>query len=167
MQLSIDGQAVEVDVMQDSLTRSITGGGPGDASFGARFRDKGFSQGVLGRCALRERLAGSGRTTRPSRARVRTLQRSAAQARRAARPDSAADGDGRTRSKRGDARSAAARGLRRAGGSGGTRGAGGSVRPRRRGPKRGTRLAGADTPPDSPQGPYWSWPTGWWRRSIR
>ena len=47
MQLSIDGQAVEVEVMQDSLSRSITGGGPGDASFGARFRDKGFSQGIL------------------------------------------------------------------------------------------------------------------------
>jgi Protein of unknown function (DUF1553)/Protein of unknown function (DUF1549)/Planctomycete cytochrome C len=47
MQLSIDGQVIEVEVMQDSLSRSITGGGPGDASFGARFRDKGFSQGVL------------------------------------------------------------------------------------------------------------------------
>lgn len=47
MQLSIDGQAIEVDIMQDSLSRSITGGGPGDASFGARFRDKGFSQGIV------------------------------------------------------------------------------------------------------------------------
>lgn len=47
MQLSIDGEPIEVEVIQDSLSRSITGGGPGDASFGARFRDKGFSQGVL------------------------------------------------------------------------------------------------------------------------
>jgi hypothetical protein len=47
MRLSIDGQLIAVEGMQDSLSRSITGGGPGDASFGARFRDKGFSQGVL------------------------------------------------------------------------------------------------------------------------
>jgi hypothetical protein len=47
MQLSIDGEPIEVEVMQDSLSRSITIGGPGDVSFGARFRDKGFSQGVL------------------------------------------------------------------------------------------------------------------------
>lgn len=47
MVLTVNGEAVRVNVGEDSLTRSITGGGPGDASFGARFRDRGFSQGVV------------------------------------------------------------------------------------------------------------------------
>ena len=47
MVLSVNGEPARVRVGQDSLTRTITGGGPGDPSFGARFRDRGFSQGVL------------------------------------------------------------------------------------------------------------------------
>lgn len=47
MVLSVNGEPARVKVGEDSLTRTITGGGPGDPSFGARFRDRGFSQGVL------------------------------------------------------------------------------------------------------------------------
>lgn len=47
LRLWVDGQPAAVEVVRDSLTRSITGGGPGDPAFGARFRDRGFSQGVV------------------------------------------------------------------------------------------------------------------------
>jgi len=47
MQMSLNGVPLEFDVVRDHLTRSITGGGPGETSFGARFRDRGFSQGIL------------------------------------------------------------------------------------------------------------------------
>ena len=47
MVLSVNGEPARAKVGENSLTRTITGGGPGDPSFGARFRDRGFSQGVL------------------------------------------------------------------------------------------------------------------------
>ncbi|MCH2100327.1 MAG: DUF1553 domain-containing protein [Planctomycetes bacterium] len=47
MALSVNGESARVTVGENSLTRAIVGGGPGDPSFGARFRDRGFSQGVL------------------------------------------------------------------------------------------------------------------------
>ncbi len=43
----VDGERVECVVLADQLSRSITGGGPGDAGFGARFRDRSFVGGAL------------------------------------------------------------------------------------------------------------------------
>lgn len=59
MVVLVNGQPAEVDIVQDSLTRSITGGGPGDPTFGARFRDRGFSQGVLDEVRFRSGWASS------------------------------------------------------------------------------------------------------------
>ncbi|MCH2139377.1 MAG: DUF1549 domain-containing protein, partial [Phycisphaerales bacterium] len=45
--LYIDGRPVDVEIVQDALTRMITGGGPGHMTVGERFRDKGFAGGAV------------------------------------------------------------------------------------------------------------------------
>ncbi|MEC7583588.1 MAG: DUF1549 domain-containing protein [Planctomycetota bacterium] len=55
LRLFLDGVEAEIDVVMDSLTRGITGGGPGNTGFGARFRDRGFSQGALDEVRFFER----------------------------------------------------------------------------------------------------------------
>ncbi|MHC4794913.1 MAG: LamG-like jellyroll fold domain-containing protein, partial [Planctomycetota bacterium] len=45
--LFVDGSPVEVDVIRDRLTKSITGGGPGAMTIGQRFRDRGFKGGSV------------------------------------------------------------------------------------------------------------------------
>jgi hypothetical protein len=43
----INGKRAEVDVLKDSLTRNITGGGGDTIDLGARFRDRGFKGGAI------------------------------------------------------------------------------------------------------------------------
>ena len=45
--LFIDGEAVEVEVVRDHLTRTIRGGSIGDLTIGSRFRDKGYKGGLV------------------------------------------------------------------------------------------------------------------------
>ena len=47
LKLSVNGQAVEVEVVKDRLTRDITGGGGDNISLGERMRDRGFQGGAI------------------------------------------------------------------------------------------------------------------------
>ena len=47
LHLYIDGQIAKTDVIEDSLTRDITGGGGDHIALGERFRDRGFKGGVI------------------------------------------------------------------------------------------------------------------------
>ncbi|MFO1053076.1 MAG: DUF1553 domain-containing protein [Planctomycetota bacterium] len=47
LRIFVDGQAVEVDVVRDKLTRDITGGGADALTLGQRFRDKGLRGGAI------------------------------------------------------------------------------------------------------------------------
>jgi hypothetical protein len=47
LRLFIDGHAAAVDVVKDSLTREITGGGGDSITIGERFRDHGFKGGAV------------------------------------------------------------------------------------------------------------------------
>ena len=41
----VDGAPIEIEIVRDQLTRSITGGGPGPLTIGERFRDRGLKDG--------------------------------------------------------------------------------------------------------------------------
>jgi hypothetical protein len=45
--LFVNGQRVEVDVIRDHLTRDVTGGGGDTIAIGERFRDRGFTSGLV------------------------------------------------------------------------------------------------------------------------
>jgi hypothetical protein len=47
LHLYVNGQAAPTDVIRDSLTRDITGGGQDTISLGERFRDRGFKGGMI------------------------------------------------------------------------------------------------------------------------
>ncbi|RFC49136.1 MAG: Protein of unknown function DUF1553/DUF1549/Planctomycete cytC [Verrucomicrobia bacterium] len=47
LRLYVDGQPAATEVIQDSLTRDITGGGGDHIALGERFRDRGFKGGVI------------------------------------------------------------------------------------------------------------------------
>jgi hypothetical protein len=47
LRLYINGKLAPVDVIRDSLTRDITGGGQDTISLGERFRDRGFKGGMI------------------------------------------------------------------------------------------------------------------------
>ena len=47
LSIYIDGIPVAVDVIRDSLYKSITGGGPGPLTIGERFRDRGLKDGTV------------------------------------------------------------------------------------------------------------------------
>ena len=45
--LYVDGQLAETEVVRNSLTKNITGGGGNEIAIGARFRDRGFGGGIV------------------------------------------------------------------------------------------------------------------------
>ncbi len=45
--LSVNGRRVEVEIIRDSLTKNITGGGGDNITLGERFRDRGFKGGQI------------------------------------------------------------------------------------------------------------------------
>ena len=47
LKVYVDGHAAATDVVRDSLTREITGGGGDTIAIGERFRDHGFKQGLV------------------------------------------------------------------------------------------------------------------------
>ncbi|MCS1409091.1 MAG: hypothetical protein M2R45_02270 [Verrucomicrobia subdivision 3 bacterium] len=47
IRLFVDGEAIELTMVRDCLTKNITGGGHDHVAIGARFRDKGFKGGVV------------------------------------------------------------------------------------------------------------------------
>lgn len=47
LKIYINGQAAQVEVIRDGLTKDITGGGGDNISLGERFRDRGFKGGVI------------------------------------------------------------------------------------------------------------------------
>ncbi|QDV59378.1 DUF1553 domain-containing protein [Rosistilla oblonga] len=47
IQIFIDGKPMATSVVRDQLTRQITGGGNDNVIIGARFRDRGFKQGLV------------------------------------------------------------------------------------------------------------------------
>jgi hypothetical protein len=47
LSIYVNGQRAETDVIRDSLTREITGGGGDNISLGERFRDRGFRDGMI------------------------------------------------------------------------------------------------------------------------
>ncbi len=55
LRLFVDGEAIELEIVKDQLTKNITGGGHDNAAIGARFRDKGFSGGVVDEFRIFER----------------------------------------------------------------------------------------------------------------
>ena len=55
LRLFVDGEAIELEMVKDQLTKNITGGGHDNAAIGARFRDKGFPGGVVDEFRIFER----------------------------------------------------------------------------------------------------------------
>lgn len=49
LRIFVNGQAAEVEVVRDSLTKQITGGGGDHIAIGERFRDNGFKHGLVDR----------------------------------------------------------------------------------------------------------------------
>ena len=49
MQIFVNGQSTKIEVIRDSLTKNITGGGSEHIAIGERFRDKGFKNGMVDR----------------------------------------------------------------------------------------------------------------------
>lgn len=47
LKITIDGKPVETEVVRDNLTRNITGGGGDNIAIGERFRDRGFTGGMV------------------------------------------------------------------------------------------------------------------------
>ncbi len=47
LRIYVDGKLAEVEVIQDSLTKNITGGGGNNIAIGERFRDRGFKNGMV------------------------------------------------------------------------------------------------------------------------
>ena len=47
LRLFVNGRSAEVDVIKDSLTKEITGGGGDSIALGERFRDRGFKDGLV------------------------------------------------------------------------------------------------------------------------
>ena len=47
VRIFVDGEPAELEVVQDQLTKNITGGGHDHIAIGARFRDIGFKKGVV------------------------------------------------------------------------------------------------------------------------
>lgn len=47
IRLFVNGVSVEVEIVRDLLTKNMTGGGHDAVAIGARFRDKGFKQGIV------------------------------------------------------------------------------------------------------------------------
>ncbi len=47
LSIFIDGQAMELEVVKNKLTRNITGGGGNNIAIGQRFRDRGFTNGLV------------------------------------------------------------------------------------------------------------------------
>ena len=54
--LYVDGSPIEVEVVRDRLTKSITGGGPGAMTIGQRFRDRGFKDGAVDHLQVFDRV---------------------------------------------------------------------------------------------------------------
>ena len=55
LRIFVDGEAVELEIVKDQLTKNITGGGHDNVAIGARFRDKGFLGGVVDEFRIFER----------------------------------------------------------------------------------------------------------------
>lgn len=55
LRIFVDGEAIELEIVKDQLTKNITGGGHDNAAIGARFRDKGFPGGVVDEFRIFER----------------------------------------------------------------------------------------------------------------
>ena len=53
--LFVNGQRQEVEVIRDNLTRNITGGGRDHLAIGARFRDRGFRDGMISSMSVYDR----------------------------------------------------------------------------------------------------------------
>ncbi len=47
LKILLDGQPIRTEVVRDSLTKNITGGGGDQIAIGARFRDRGFTGGLV------------------------------------------------------------------------------------------------------------------------
>jgi len=47
LSIYVDGKRIETEVVRDSLTKQISGGGGDEIMIGARFRDRGFTSGVV------------------------------------------------------------------------------------------------------------------------
>src|SRR5690606_5462990 len=45
--LFVDGQPMDVEIVRDGLTKQITGGGNDHVTIGERFRDRGFTDGMV------------------------------------------------------------------------------------------------------------------------
>ena len=54
--LYVDGLPIEVEVVRDRLTKSITGGAPGAMTIGQRFRDRGFKDGAVDHLQVFDRV---------------------------------------------------------------------------------------------------------------
>ncbi|MDA7916065.1 DUF1553 domain-containing protein [Verrucomicrobia bacterium] len=60
LKLFVNGKEAEVEVVRDQLTRMITGGGGNEISIGARFRDRGFTGGMVDEMRVYQRRLESG-----------------------------------------------------------------------------------------------------------
>ncbi len=47
LRIWVNGEAAQIDVIKDKLTREITGGGGDNIALGERFRDRGFKDGLI------------------------------------------------------------------------------------------------------------------------
>ena len=47
LQIFVDGQAMELEIVKNKLTKNITGGGGNNIAIGERFRDRGFTNGLV------------------------------------------------------------------------------------------------------------------------
>jgi hypothetical protein len=68
LRIFLNGQAVEVDVVRDGLTKQITGGGGDHIAIGERFRDQGFTGGRVAEVRVFDRQLSSleaGQLARP------------------------------------------------------------------------------------------------------
>ncbi len=52
LKIFVDGQAIETEVIRDKLTKQITGGGNDHITIGERFRDRGFTDGMVDQFAV-------------------------------------------------------------------------------------------------------------------
>ncbi|MDA7911992.1 LamG domain-containing protein, partial [bacterium] len=67
LSIFIDGQAMELEVVKNKLTRNITGGGGNNIAIGQRFRDRGFTNGLVSSFKVYDRQLSSLEVARRSK----------------------------------------------------------------------------------------------------
>lgn len=82
LKIYVDGNLIETEVVRDKLTKQITGGGNDHITIGERFRDRGFTQGMVDQFAVydleltsAEVAVASGATPTPEQVAQYRLQR--------------------------------------------------------------------------------------------